>query len=285
MSEPWIGVDIGGTKIAAGLIDDAGNVLARSQCPTPQGGEAIADAVAQLLVRLTADRPGAVVGVAVPGYVSTDHRTVANAANLELVDARLADWIEDRINVNAVVVNDANAALWAEYRFGAARRVQDVVMVTVGTGIGGGLLVNGELVPGAHGFAGEVGHMVVEPGGRPCGCGTLGCLDRYASGTALGREVHSEADFAEIGHWLGVGLSQVVMLLDPGVILLGGGVSAAGAALTAPTQETLNRLLAGHGRETAPPVRLAQLGPDAGFIGAAAYAADHVAARDQHPAL
>ncbi|MEO6531058.1 MAG: ROK family protein [Specibacter sp.] len=285
MNDPWIGVDIGGTKIAVGLINDSGEVLAHSQCPTPQGGEAIADSVAQLLGAFTADRPGAVVGVAVPGYVSTDHRTVANAANLELADTHLAELIEDRIRVNTVVVNDANAALWAEYRFGAARRVQDVVMVTVGTGIGGGLLVNGQLVSGAHGFAGEVGHMVVAPGGRPCGCGSRGCLDRYASGTALGHPIHSEADFAEIGRWLGVGLSQVVMLLDPGVILLGGGVSAAGTALTVPTQQTLNALLAEHGRETAPPVRVAQLGPDAGFIGAAAYAADHVAARDQHPAL
>lgn len=285
MNDPWIGVDIGGTKIAVGLINDSGEVLAHSQCPTPQGGEAIADSVAQLLGTFTADRPGAVVGVAVPGYVSTDHRTAANAANLELTDAHLADLIEDRIRVNAVVVNDANAALWAEYRFGAARRVQDVVMVTVGTGIGGGLLVNGQLVSGAHGFAGEVGHMVVAPDGRPCGCGSRGCLDRYASGTALGHAIHSDADFAEIGRWLGVGLSQVVMLLDPGVILLGGGVSAAGAALTTPTQQTLNALLADHGRETAPPVRVAQLGPDAGFIGAAAYAVDHVAARDQHPAL
>ncbi|WP_427016048.1 ROK family protein [Pseudarthrobacter sp. P1] len=278
MSQRLVGIDIGGTKIAAGVVDADGTVLAREQLPTPAGGENIAAAVAWLLGRLGADGGGgATVGVAVPGYVSTDHRSVANAANLELKDARLADWIEERADVRAVVLNDANAALWAEFRFGAARGVRDVAMLTVGTGIGGGLLVNGQLVSGAHGWAGEAGHMTVVPDGRPCGCGSRGCLDRYASGTALGHPAASAEDFAELGHWLGYGLSQVAMLLDPELFLLGGGVSAAGAALTDPTERRLAELLAGRGREQTPPVRLAQLGPDAGFIGAAAYAADLLA--------
>jgi glucokinase len=273
MSQRLVGIDIGGTKIAAGVIDSKGNILAREQLATPQGGENIAAAVAWMLGQLDADG-GTTVGVAVPGYVSTDHRSVANAANLALKEARLADWIEERADVRAVVLNDANAALWAEFRFGAARGVSNVAMLTVGTGIGGGLLVNGQLVSGAHGWAGEAGHMTVVPDGRPCGCGSRGCLDRYASGTALGHTAASEADFAELGHWLGYGLSQVAMLLDPDLFLLGGGVSAAGAALTDPTELRLAGLLAERGREQTPPVRLAQLGPDAGFIGAAAYAAD-----------
>ncbi|GGJ28409.1 UNVERIFIED_ORG: glucokinase [Paenarthrobacter nicotinovorans] len=273
MSQRLVGIDIGGTKIAAGVIDSKGNILAREQLATPEGALGIAAAVAQLLGELDADG-GTTVGVAVPGYVSTDHRSVANAANLALKEARLADWIEERADVRAVVLNDANAALWAEFRFGAARGVDNVAMLTVGTGIGGGLLVNGQLVSGAHGWAGEAGHMTVVPDGRPCGCGSRGCLDRYASGTALGHPAATGEDFAELGHWLGYGLSQVAMLLDPDLFLLGGGVSAVGAALTEPTEQRLAALLAERGREQTPPVRLAQLGPDAGFIGAAAYAAD-----------
>jgi len=142
MSQRLVGIDIGGTKIAAGVIDSKGNILAREQLATPQGGVNIAAAVAWMLGQLDADG-GTTVGVAVPGYVSTDHRSVANAANLALKEARLADWIEERADVRAVVLNDANAALWAEFRFGAARGVSNVAMLTVGTGIGGGLLVNG----------------------------------------------------------------------------------------------------------------------------------------------
>ncbi|ALE05022.1 hypothetical protein AL755_05180 [Arthrobacter sp. ERGS1:01] len=276
MREPWIGVDIGGTKIAAGLVDENGTVLARAQRPTPHGEVAIADAVAGLVLQLAPEVAGTVVGIAVPGYVSIDHRKVSYAANLELENTMLADLVEARINVAALVINDANAALWAEHKFGAARGVQDVAMVTVGTGIGGGLLVNGKLVVGAHGWAGEIGHMVVEPGGRPCGCGSRGCLDRYASGSVLETEARTREDFAEIAHWLGFGLSQVSMLLDPDLVVLGGGVSAVGAALTEPTRERLGELLAEHGRDSTPPVVTALLGPDAGFIGAAAYAADHV---------
>ena len=117
--------------------------------------------------------------------------------------------------------------------------------------------------------------MTVDPGGRPCGCGSRGCLDRYASGTALDHRPESSQDMAELAHWLGYGLGQVAMLLDPELFLLGGGVSAAGTALTAPTERRLAAVLAEHGRELTPPVRLAELGPDAGFIGAAAYAAGH----------
>lgn len=274
----WTGVDIGGTKIAAGTVDSNGRVLARAQLPTPEGATAIAQTVAALIEELNGAGDGAVVGIAVPGYVSTDHRSVLYAANLELENTQLADLVESRLNISALVINDANAALWAEYKFGAARSEKNVAMVTVGTGIGGGLLVNGQLVVGQHGWAGEIGHMVVEPGGRACGCGSRGCLDRYASGSALSKEARAAEDFAEIAHWLGFGLSQVSMLLDPGLVLLGGGVSAAGEALAQPTRARLAELLAEHGRDTAPLVRCAQLGPDAGFIGAAAYAADHVAA-------
>ncbi|MDJ0358163.1 ROK family protein [Paenarthrobacter sp. PH39-S1] len=279
MSESWIGVDIGGTKIAAGIVNGQGAVLARSQRPTPHGEVAIADAVAALVLQLSPNVAGTLVGIAVPGYVSIDHRTVSYAANLDLDNTKLADLIEARLDVACLVINDANAALWAEHKFGAAQTVQDAAMVTVGTGIGGGLLVNGKLVVGAHGWAGEIGHMVVEPGGRPCGCGSRGCLDRYASGSALATEARTSEDFAVIAHWLGFGLSQVSMLLDPDLIVLGGGVSSAGAALAEPTRERLAQLLAEHGRHATPQVVPAQLGPDAGFIGAAAYASDHVGKR------
>ncbi|MFQ4150367.1 ROK family protein [Arthrobacter sp. LAPM80] len=277
MSELWIGVDIGGTKIAAGLVDSHGRVVARVQKPTPQGESAIADTVVAVILELMPEPNGLLVGVAVPGYVSTDHRSVLYAANLELENTMLADLLESRLDIKCLVINDANAALWAEYRFGAARTAQDVAMVTVGTGIGGALLVNGQLVVGAHGFAGEIGHMVVDPGGRPCGCGSRGCLDRYASGSTLTTVARTAEDFADIAHWLGLGLSQVAMLFDPGLILLGGGVSAVGDALTQPTQARLNELLAEHGRPSAPRIRTAELGPDAGFIGAAAYVADNLA--------
>ncbi|MBP2411783.1 glucokinase [Arthrobacter stackebrandtii] len=283
MSPEWIGVDIGGTKIAAGLVDDKGHVLARVQKATPEGEQAIANTVVEAILELQPEVGGTLVGIAVPGYVSTDHRSVVYAANLELENTKLADLIEAKLDITCLVINDANAALWAEFRFGAARSAQNVAMVTVGTGIGGGLLVNGQLVVGAHGWAGEIGHMVVDPGGRACGCGSRGCLDRYASGSTLTKHAQTPEDFAEIARWLGFGLSQVSMLLDPDVILLGGGVSAAGAALVRPTQEKLAELLAEHGRESAPRVRSAELGPDAGFIGAAAYAADNAPVPPDRP--
>ncbi|AIY00959.1 glucokinase [Arthrobacter sp. PAMC 25486] len=275
MSPEWIGVDIGGTKIAAGLVDANGQVLARVQKATPEGEQAIANTVVEAILELQPEVSGTLVGIAVPGYVSTDHRSVLYAANLELENTKLADLIEAKLDITCLVINDANAALWAEFRFGAARTAQNVAMVTIGTGIGGGLLINGQLVAGAHGWAGEIGHMVVDPGGRACGCGSRGCLDRYASGSTLTKHAQTSEDFAEIARWLGFGLSQVSMLLDPDLILLGGGVSAAGAALVKPTQEKLAELLAEHGRDLAPQVRSAELGPDAGFIGAAAYAADN----------
>ncbi len=279
MSAEWIGVDIGGSKIAAGLVDADGRVLARVQKATPEGEQAIANTVVEAILELKPDVAGTLVGIAVPGYVSTDHRSVLYAANLELENTQLADLIEAKLDITCLVMNDANAALWAEFRFGAARSARNVAMVTVGTGIGGGLLINGQLLAGAHGWAGEIGHMVVDPGGRACGCGSRGCLDRYASGSTLTTHAQTPEDFAEIARWLGFGLSQVAMLLDPDLVLIGGGVSAAGAALVDPTRTRLTELLAEHGRDAAPAVRAAELGPDAGFIGAAAYAADNAGVR------
>ncbi|MGI9157699.1 MAG: ROK family protein, partial [Marmoricola sp.] len=197
------------------------------------------------------------------------------------------------LKLPVLVANDANAALWAEHLYGAAVGAPEVLMVTLGTGIGGALLLDGRLHKGHNGMAGEFGHTQAVPGGRPCECGRTGCWEQYCSGKALVRFAQDAGSdlrgpdlttaaaagdpvargaYVEVGRWLGVGVADLVAGYDPGLVLVGGGVSAAGDLLLAPARRALHETLVGSGYREVPPLVPAALGPLAGLVGAAALA-------------
>ncbi|HET7900659.1 MAG TPA: ROK family glucokinase [Candidatus Nanopelagicales bacterium] len=307
---PAIGVDVGGTKILAAVVDERGTVLARQQRPTPRqdapgAGEAAIREIAALVASLAAVHEVRGVGIGVAGRVDPDRRRVLTAANIGWQGQDVAHAVEAATGLDTVVENDANAAAWGEFRFGAAAGFEDVVMITVGTGIGGGLVLGGALRRGFRGGAGEVGHMTFEVDGRPCGCGRHGCWEQYASGRALvreavalgllasedpprpvasgddavlGRDVLSAAEggnaaalaaFDRVGIALGRGLADLAEALDPQAFVIGGGVSEAGGHLLGPARRTLERELADWAPEAKPAVLVARLGNSAGVVGVA----------------
>jgi len=308
-----IGVDVGGTKVAAGIVDEAGAILARTRRPTPSASpgdveDVIAACVKELLTDPLAVRGVEAVGIGAAGFITADRSIVLVAPNLSWRDEPLRDAVAERVGLPVVVENDANAAAWAEYRFGAGRGEQHLVVVTVGTGIGGGIVLDGELYRGRHGIGAEFGHMQVSQSGRRCGCGQHGCWEQYCSGRALLHEAREIADvqrgygarllelgdgrpegiqaievtqaaregdpaaldcFEEIGTWLGQGLADLAAVLDPGTFVIGGGVSDAGELLLAPARRVYAERLTGtHARPHAE-IKLAELGNDAGLVGAA----------------
>ena len=286
------GLDIGGTKIAAGVVDADGRVLTRRDVPTPvDDRQSLVDAIVGLAGDLAGEHPVHAVGVGVAGLVDREGETVRFAAHLPLEDEPLRREVEEALGLPVVVDNDANAGGWAEARFGAARGAQDAVFVAVGTGIGGAIIIDGEVRRGWQGAGGEIGHLIVERDGRPCPCGSRGCWEQYGSGRALLRAAE-EAGFdvphgaavtaaatsgddraqrvlAEIGGWLGVGIAGLVAVLDPQVVVVGGGVSAAGPLLLEPARDSFRTYLTARARRPEPQILLAALGPDAGLIGAA----------------
>jgi glucokinase len=314
MSDLAIGIDIGGTKVAGGVVDESGRILHRTRRSTPHRStspqvveDTIVEAVDELLRGLDGDRVTS-VGVGAAGFVGADRGTVVFAPHLSWRSEPLRERLRARIAPPVTIDNDANAALWAEARFGAARGESHAVMITLGTGIGGALLVDGHVSRGRHGIAGEFGHMQVVPGGQRCECGNRGCWEQYASGNALVREARDliAADspligdlrarlgpdenaltgpfiteaaaagdptarelLAEVGEWLGVGLANLAAAFDPGRFVVGGGVSAAGELLLGPAREAFRRQLPGRGYRPEASIVLAQLGADAGLIGAA----------------
>lgn len=293
-----IGVDVGGTKVAAAVVDESGHVVEELRHGTPS--TSYPDLVATI-AGVAADLAGRHdvigVGLAIAGNVRIDGSRVLFSANIPvLADEPLRDDLVARLGLPVVVVNDADAAAWAEFRFGGHQPVgqgsDDLLMVLLGTGLGSGLVLDGRVYRGAHGFAGEAGHIPVVRDGRPCPCGAHGCWERYASGTALeeaywdaggdparrGRDVtvaavdgdpRAVAAFDEVGGWLGVGLAGLVAVLDPGVIVIGGGVSEAGELLLRPAREAFAASVTGGGRRPLPELKLARLGNDAGLEGAA----------------
>ena len=182
-----IGVDVGGTKIAAGVVNEEGKVLETVRRDSPaKERQAIIDTIVAVTKKLKEGYDVAAVGIGAAGFVSSDRNTMAHGTNLDWTGMRIGDVVSKQVGLPVVVENDANAFGWAEARFGAARGRRNALIVAIGTGVGGALVVDGRLVRGAAGFGGEIGHITVVPGGRPCGCGLRGCLERYGSGTALG---------------------------------------------------------------------------------------------------
>ena len=304
-----IGIDVGGTKIAGGVVDESGQILATARRESPATDtDAIEQAVEDLVVELRSNHEIAAVGVGAAGFVDAHRATVLFAPNLAWRDEPLKRDLESRIGLPVVIENDANAAAWGEFTFGAGEDVDDFLLVTVGTGVGGGVVLNGQLHRGAFGVAGEIGHLRVVPGGLICGCGNRGCWEQYASGTALVRDTRDQAregsliartlldraggqveaitgpliteaahegdefareQLASLGRWLGEGIASLTAVLDPAVVVIGGGVSEAGDLLLGPTRAHFKANLTGRHYRPELEVRVALLGNKAGMIGAA----------------
>jgi glucokinase len=303
-----IGVDIGGTKVSGGVVDDAGRVIDRERRATPgTDARATEDVIVEVVSSLAARHEVRAVGVGAAGWIANDRATVLFSPHLAWRNEPLRDALSGRIALPLVVENDANASAYAEYRFGAAQDEPSVVCITLGTGIGGGLVLGGAVYRGAYGLACEYGHMTMVPDGRLCACGNRGCWEMYASGRALARdarELAAESPVAaarlveragsaeaitgplvtaaaaagdpaalsictDMGRWLGRGLASLAAALDPSVFVIGGGVSAAGELLLRPAREEFEHTLTGRGFRPVARVALAALGPDAGLVGAA----------------
>jgi glucokinase len=306
-----IGVDIGGTKIAVGVVDEAGKILAQVRRDTDADDVASIDrAIAEACAELAKEHEVGAIGLAAAGFVSPDRTSVLFAPNIAWREYPLAARVGALLDLDVpiVVENDANAAGWAEFRFGAARDATDMLMLTVGTGLGGAIVVDRELVRGKWGVAAEVGHMRVVPGGHYCGCGHEGCWEQYASGSALTRDARhaviaqphragrllalaggdpedvagpmvttaaKEGDelavelLANLGRWIGEGAASVAALLDPELIVVGGGVGAAGDLLLTPIRKAYEAQLSALGHRPVAQIELAEHGNEAGILGAA----------------
>ena len=308
---PAVGIDIGGTKVGGGLVAPDGTVLDTARRPTP--GSSVADtedAIVAVVEELTGRYAAPVVGVGVgaAGWFDRTGDTVLFSPHLAWRHSTLRKDLAARLPHPMWVGNDADAAAWAEYRYGAARGADLALMITLGTGIGGGIVLDGRLRRGSHGVAGEWGHMRVVPDGRLCACGNRGCWEQYASGTALGqtaREVASTSPAAaanllervgcrpelitgehvaqaahdgdplalelvtDVGTWLGQGIADLAAVLDPAVVVIGGGVSVLGEMVLGPARQRLERALPGRGFRPGPAIVAAQLGAQAGLVGAA----------------
>jgi glucokinase len=304
-----IGVDIGGTKVAGGVVDPDGRIIEKLKRPTPSASPArTAQVIVEVVAELRARHRVEAVGLGAAGYVNEDRDTVLFSPNLAWRDEPVRQKIADLVGLPVVVENDANASAWAELKFGAARGEQHMVLVSVGTGIGAGLVLGGELYRGRFGIAGEPGHYRVVPDGRLCGCGNRGCWEQYASGSALeyeardfalrtpggamrllqlgggslegigGQQITQAAQegdpgalrcFDIVGGWLGQGLADLAAILDPECFVIAGGVSEAGELLLAPARAAFGKgLTGGHHRPHAE-IRRAALGADCGLVGAA----------------
>ena len=291
-----LGLDLGGTKIAAAVVR-AGRILDRTRLETPQSGfDDVLDALADAAKPLLASHPAVeVVGIGCPGPLDFERGRVRFAPNIAgMEDAPLVEALAERVGLPVVLENDANAAGYAEHRFGAARDLATSVYVTLSTGIGGGVFVGEEVLRGAHGLAGEIGHMVLLPGGPTGGDGHPGTWEALAAGRAIARDasyvfsrpVSTEEAFAlaregdrralaivdQAARFTGLGLANLVKVVDPAGFVLGGGLIRVGAFYLDRVRAALDEALVGY-----PPavMRIAELGGDAGVIGAAAVA-EHV---------
>jgi len=305
-----VGVDVGGTKVLGGVVDASGKVLATSRRDTPrEGGNELTKTIATVALELMQDHSITAVGVSAAGFVSSDRKTILATPNI-------ADWngvqldleLTKLIGLPVVIENDANAAAWGEAKFGAGRNQAHMMMLTIGTGVGGGIVVNNELYRGAFGIAAEFGHLRVVPEGHLCGCGARGCFEQYASGSALRRHAREAisaspdlarnllargdgtidgltgqaitdaaregdavalAAFQTTAQYLGAGIASLAVLLDPSCVVIGGGVIDAGEILLAPTREAMKRYMPFAGKHPYPEIVAAELGNEAGLVGVA----------------
>ncbi len=308
----YVGIDLGGTFIKAGVVNENYEVVAKASIPSEVDGdsEALACRMVQCAklaladINLTTDDIEA-VGVGTPGAVDVKNGVVFYSCNLKFENTPLAKYVSERIGKPVYLDNDANVAAYGEALAGAAKGISNVLMITLGTGVGGGIIIDGKIYSGFNGIAGELGHMVVKDGGVECGCGRRGCIEAYASATALVRmtkeameknpasklwEVAKTLDVVngktafdamrmgdEVGKavvdeyiWnLGCGLSNFINIFQPEVLIIGGGICKEGETLLAPLREILKKETYGVGNCPATTLKIAELGNDAGTIGAA----------------
>jgi len=311
-----IGVDVGGTKVVAGVVDADGRVGRTAHRSTPGrrvDAAMVEDALTEAVGEAAAGHPILAVGVAAAGFVDAPGERVRFAPHLPWQGEPVRQRLAERWGTAVVIDNDANCAARAEWTYGAARGVVDAIVITLGTGIGGGIITGGRVVRGHNGMAGEFGHMQVVPDGHLCECGRTGCWEQYSSGNALVRDARArigkeptlleelceghadrltgpmvteaaeEGDlvarevFAAVGDWLGVGVANLVAAFDPERVVVGGGVSAAGDRLLEPARRALQRSLVGAAHRDVPELVRAQLGNQAGLVGAALLARERFA--------
>ena len=311
-----IGVDIGGTKVAAGVVDPEGKVLEAIRRETPSTSpQATEDTIADVVAELRSRHEVTAVGIGAAGWIDVTGSSVLFSPHLAWRHEPLRDAVRRRIRLPVIIENDANAAAWAEWRFGAGQGESHLVCVTLGTGIGGAVITDGIMLRGKYGVAGEFGHMTVVPGGHRCECGNRGCWEQYASGNSLVREARELAAsgspvaqnlldrvggdplritgpsvteaakdgdpvavelFEEVGRWLGVGLANIAAAFDPGTFVVGGGVSEAGELFLRPARDTFRRTLTGRGFRPEAQILRAALGNEAGLVGAADLARENI---------
>ena len=305
-----VGIDIGGTKVLGGVVDTTGKILGSFRKDTPKsGGQDLINVIIDVIKELQKNHEISGIGVSTAGIVSSDRKTVIAAGNIaNWNNVALADALIKEFGLPAVVENDANAAIWAEYKFGNAKNLNPVMFFIIGTGMGGGLIIDGKLYRGAHGIGAEFGHMMVKLDGEKCGCGAIGCIETYASGSALMRYAHEEISthpevgkellaygdgtldgftgqalnkaaqdgntlaltaFSKQADWVGSAIASYTLLLDPEAIIIGGGVIDAGEIFLKPAIAAAEKYMPFAGKHPLPRIIAAKFGNDAGLVGAA----------------
>jgi glucokinase len=304
-----IGVDVGGTKIAAGVVTPEGEILNEVRYPSAGPRERLLSSIARAVTEVKDGYEVGGVCLAVPGFVMSEENKVIFAPNLHAIEGvPLKDELGERTGLCVTVENDANAAAWGEFRFGAGSEVGHLVFITLGTGVGGGVITEGALLRGAQGAGAELGHVTIQATGPRCGCGNHGCLEALASGTAIQRrarevaneqpdsalgqlaiqrkvlgedvtELANQGDEAaasvlnEAGVWLGIGLAGFVNVFNPEVIAIGGSVAKAGERILEPARQEVYLRARSPSRDLVR-IQEATLGTESGVLGAAALARD-----------
>lgn len=305
-----IGIDIGGTKVLGGVVTGTGEILATARRDTPrEGGRALTQAIANVATELVQQYPVDSIGVSAAGFISSDRQTMLATPNISNWNGvNLVVELTEILDKKIVLENDANAAAWGEFKFGAGRGRSDLMMLTLGTGVGGGLILGGSVFRGAFGIGAELGHIRIVPEGQLCGCGIRGCLEQYASGSALLRHAREAIDaspllarnlldrgdgtieglkgsditeaardgdpvaiaaFNTMATYLGAGIASLCAVIDPSCVVLGGGVIDAGELFLGPTRDAALRLIPFSGKHPYPEIVAAVLGNHAGLVGVA----------------
>lgn len=313
-----IGIDIGGTKILGALVDPDGNIVHEARVPSPaQDPDLMVDTVVELIREVAQASPEPVIGagVAAAGFIDAEQSTILYAPNLNWRNEPFRDRLQAKLDFQVVIENDANAAGWAEFKFGAGRNVKDMVMLTLGTGVGGAVVADHKLRRGGFGIAGELGHVRVVQDGKQCGCGRKGCVEQYSSGTAVvraakklaksdgpagarlreleqqageltGKQVYQallEGDLAVLGifreaaSYLGQAMATMTAMLDPQMFVIGGGLSEAGETIIEPIRQAYLADLPARGFRPEAEIVTAQFTNQAGVIGAADLARETLA--------
>ena len=306
-SDLTIGIDIGGTKISAGVVDSSGNLIDSSKCSTPaEGGKDLISSVVNLVKELNKKYEIKGIGISIAALISSDYGTIVGAPNIaNLSKLNFANEIKEEFKLPIIIENDANSAMWAEFKFGNAKGLNPVMFFIIGTGVGGGLVIDGKLFKGANGIGAEFGHMCVVPNGLLCGCGSKGCIEQYASGGALIRYANEAllanpdkseevlsfgegklsgtaltkaakagnelalAAFSKQADWLGLACASYSLIIDPQAIIIGGGVVDAGELFLTPVRAAMRKYMPFAESHVPPKIIAAKFGNDAGLIGAA----------------